>query len=83
MAPCLNAGDVVVVQKHKNIEPGDVIVLRHPFQSTHMIKRVHAIDVQGRYDVRGDNPAESTDSRSFGAVSSDLIVGVVTSMSKR
>jgi hypothetical protein len=40
-----------------------------------MVKRVHAIDDEGRYSLTGDNPAESTDSRTFGSLSLEYIQG--------
>lgn len=80
MLPFVRDGDVVVVHEHKPITLGDVIVVQHPFKSAYMVKRVFAIDAEGRYELRGDNPAESTDSRNFGPVQRALIIGVVTSI---
>jgi hypothetical protein len=40
-----------------------------------MLNRVSAIDENGRYELAGDNPDESTDSRTFGSISIEYIHG--------
>ena len=74
----LRAGDVVVVDTRAVPIVGDVVLCRHPFQAdTEVIKRVAAIDDDGALNLRGDNAAESTDSRSYGAVPAIHLRGVV------
>jgi hypothetical protein len=52
-------------------------VIRDPRQPSRlMLKRIFATS-PGRVDVRGDNPQASTDSRHFGAVAAQSVVGRV------
>jgi hypothetical protein len=44
-----------------------------------LIKRVKVRLEDGRYRLEGDNPLESTDSRTFGPVTREFILGRVTS----
>ena len=57
---------------------GDVVLTKHPFQSdVLMVKRIASIDATGRLFVIGDNPDESSDSRSFGSLRTDAVIGKV------
>lgn len=79
MYPVLTGGDKVMVAPSSSVRVGDIVLAAHPFkESVRMIKRVSEITSEGRYFLVGDNPLESSDSRSFGAVSGDLIIGRVT-----
>ena len=79
MAPALNDGDVVLVKPTRRVKTGDVVLARHPFkQSVKLLKRISEINEHGRFVLKGDNPEESTDSRSFGSIEpSDIIAKVV------
>lgn len=83
MQPTLKAGTEILVdcrlRARSSIRVGDVIYMRHPIDSaTRMIKRVVAYDAPtGRYTVHGDNPSQSTDSRSFGAIGQKHVLGRV------
>ncbi len=84
MLPLLKPGDEVLVNptayQHAPPRPGDIVVAWHPRQSNlRLVKRVTAVYDDGRYDLTGDNPNESTDSRFFGPVAAGKIVGQVTS----
>lgn len=80
MSPVLRPGDQVFVAKRRAPERGDVVVARHPYRrDVHVIKRLVEIDARGACVLRGDNPADSSDSRVFGSVPRELIVGTVTS----
>ena len=77
MRPALQNGDVVLIQANKAPEVGDVVVAQHPFkQSVRVTKRVARVDPAG-YELRGDDPDESTDSRTFGLIERRLILGKV------
>ena len=83
MRPTLLPGDRVLVDprafRHRPPRVGEVVVLRDP-QDPHrrLVKRVATWDEgTGTLSVRGDDPARSRDSRSFGAVSYRSVVGLV------
>ena len=87
MLPVLQPGDEVLVDKRAYRKtppmPGDLVVARHPFQKdVRLVKQVTAVDADGRCRLEGTNPLgviESSDSRGFGSVSQEKIVGRVTS----
>ena len=73
MYPTLRDGERVVVDTTACREAppavGDVVLARHPFmRDMWMIKRVVGVADDGRYVLQGDNPVESSDSRSFGPI---------------
>ena len=85
MQPTLNEGETVLLDlfayRQAKPEVGDLVLAQHPFQpANQMIKRITAVTEDGRFFLQGDNPepTASTDSRSFGPVSPDKIVGKVT-----
>jgi nickel-type superoxide dismutase maturation protease len=84
MMPTLKDGDAVMMVAPRSIKPGDVVLANHPYKSSvKIVKRVQAIDGEGRVSLTGDNPAESTDSRAFGGLSLECIKGkAVCRMSK-
>jgi nickel-type superoxide dismutase maturation protease len=78
MLPVLADGDAVLVDIRSTICSGDVVVARHPYkQSVQIIKRVTAINDAGHLELTGDKPDESTDSRTFGLIAREMIVGKV------
>tara|TARA_B100001121_G_scaffold101119_1_gene89717 strand:- start:1050 stop:1379 length:330 start_codon:yes stop_codon:yes gene_type:complete len=61
-------------------EDGSVVVCRHPDDAALVItKRVWRSQGQ-LLDLRGDNPLASTDSRHFGRVPLECVIGVVTAV---
>lgn len=84
MAPLLKPGDEVLVNpwayRRMPPKPGDIVVARHPYRTDlRLVKRVTAVLADSSCLIEGDNPSESTDSRSFGAVAPEQILGRVTS----
>lgn len=80
MYPTLRDGERVVVDTTacRKAPPavGDVVLARHPFmRDTWMIKRIVGVADDGLYVLQGDNPVESSDSRSFGPVPLRNILG--------
>ncbi len=74
MWPVLDPGQIVIVARKWRYYEEDVVVLLHGGREK--IKRVRVLE-RGRFDVRGDNPSESTDSRHFGLIEREAIVGKV------
>lgn len=84
MVPALNPFDEVLVDgrayRRARPRPGDIVVTRHPYRrDVLLVKRVAAVLDDGRCLLTGDNPDESTDSRSFGLIPAERILGRVTS----
>ncbi len=84
MLPFLQPGEEVLIDPmaYQTCRPklGDVVVAEHPKQpGLRLVKRVIAVLDTGACLLIGDNPDVSTDSRNFGAVSQQKIIGKVTS----
>jgi nickel-type superoxide dismutase maturation protease len=86
MIPTLRAGDYVIVNKlsylFKKPSRGDIIVFRHPENGRFLIKRIAEVE-DSEYFVLGDNKEFSTDSRHFGAINKNLVVGKVWLQAKQ
>ena len=87
MEPALQAGDCLVAFRPGRIRRGDLVVLEHPQRpGFEVVKRVEALPGERfgdrilgpeEYWLVGDQPAASTDSRTFGPVGRPAIRGVV------
>ena len=86
MSPLLQDGEDIIVTVFvylKNpLQVNDIVVVRHPFQENIiMVKRIKAIEMkekgEKKYFVQGDNLDASTDSRHFGLIDENLIIGKV------
>ena len=82
MSPHLNPGDYLIVNRwayaFRDPRIGEIIVLKDPEREGRFLcKRVAGVTNSRMFLVRGENAAVSRDSRSFGPVSRDLIVGRV------
>ena len=78
MLPTLPPGVEVLVDPRATPRAGDVVVARHPREALIIVKRVHGLSADGRLMLQGDNAAASSDSRAFGPVARDAVLGVVT-----
>ncbi|NEQ39100.1 MAG: nickel-type superoxide dismutase maturation protease [Okeania sp. SIO3I5] len=84
MFPLLKPGEEILVDtrayRHFLPEIGDLVVAEHPLrQDLKIIKCVAFVNEKGDCFLMGENKEESSDSRSFGCVSSQQIIGKVTS----
>ncbi|WP_073946593.1 nickel-type superoxide dismutase maturation protease [Streptomyces kebangsaanensis] len=77
MVPTLYHGDRLVVQYGARIRPGDVVVLRHPFQQDLLVVKRAAELREGGWWVLGDNAYAGGDSTDYGTVPEDLVLGRV------
>jgi nickel-type superoxide dismutase maturation protease len=81
MQPRLRAGALVLaraIDPHTRLRVGDVVVAQRPDRpGLEIIKRIRAIDAQGKVFLVGDNPARSTESVDFGWVARDQILARV------
>src|ERR1700756_2911841 len=74
MAPLLAPGQLVVGRFTRDLKPGEVVIVSH--DGLEKIKRIERQQGDLIY-LLGDNPAASTDSRSFGWVQAQAIVAKV------
>ena len=81
MEETISEGDLITYKKinpkNLELEVGDIVVASHPkIKNKLIIKRIYQIH-QNKFDLRGDNSLSSTDSREWGLIELDLIVGKV------
>ncbi len=79
MLPTLRGGEFVLIARQRAAKVGEVVVATHPSTGLVIVKRnaLAPNDMSGLWLV-SDNADEGTDSRSFGPVDIDSVVGVVT-----
>ena len=77
MVPTLHHGDQLVVRYGARVRPGDVIVLRHPFQQDLLVVKRAVERREGGWWVLGDNAYAGGDSTDYGTVPDELILGTV------
>ena len=85
MVPTLGDGEMILINPYtRSYAIGMVVLCMHPVERLEdgtpyfMVKRISDIQSGGVF-VLGDNPPASTDSRHFGWLSNNLIVGEVVS----
>ena len=88
MEPTFKSGDYVIVNKLAYIfgipSKGDVIVFNQPKEKNRfLIKRIALVNNSDEYFVIGDNKNFSQDSRHFGSIKKNLIIGKVWIHTKR
>tara|TARA_B100000214_G_C23780220_1_gene540975 strand:+ start:511 stop:780 length:270 start_codon:yes stop_codon:yes gene_type:complete len=81
MEKTLLKGDLItykkINKKNYDLNVGDIVIAYHPdVKGKLIIKRIHQI-YQNKFDLRGDNVLFSIDSRQWGLIGLDLIVGKV------
>ncbi|MGW0827913.1 nickel-type superoxide dismutase maturation protease [Streptomyces sp. NPDC002845] len=78
MVPTLSPGDWMLVQHGARVRPGDVVILRHPFQQDLLVVKRVAERREDGWWVRGDNPySPGGDSTVYGAVPDELVLAKV------
>lgn len=72
MQPTLKEGQIVISIKRKRYKVGQIVIARQ--NNKEVIKRVSEV-YGGYYNLLGDNLAKSTDSRQYGLVKDNDILG--------
>ena len=78
MEPTLSSGQIVVVAPRRRLAKGDVVLIHH--DGIDKIKRITDIRRVGKVleiYMLGDNLSESTDSRAFGWLAQEHVIGKV------
>lgn len=80
MTPILEPGQIVLVNRFSYLfakpKKGDIVALKDPRDKKVLIKRITEI-AGNTYFVEGDNKKHSTDSRVFGMIRKQEIIGKV------
>lgn len=74
MLPEFKSGDLVVILRSKKLIVGEVVVAQ--VKNKKILKRVTK-KVNNHFWLEGDNGEKSTDSKTFGWISKDQIIGKV------
>ncbi|MEG3631020.1 nickel-type superoxide dismutase maturation protease [Streptomyces poriticola] len=75
MVPTLYHGDLLLVHWGARVRPGDIVVLRHPFQQDLLVVK-RAVERRGTgWWVRGDNRYAGGDSTDYGVVPEEFVLG--------
>ncbi|CAN5335042.1 hypothetical protein BH10ACI2_BH10ACI2_18630 [soil metagenome] len=83
MSPTIKNCERVLIRPGSDFAIGDIVLAAHPYKrSVKILKRAIAIDAENNITLIGDNPHVSTDSRTFGAVSIESILGRAVSRLK-
>ncbi len=75
MEPTLRSGQWWLVRRTQEVRPGQLIVFWHPLRTDLLTVKRLDHRRQGGWWVLGDNPEASDDSRAFGLVHPDRVVG--------
>jgi nickel-type superoxide dismutase maturation protease len=78
MLPTLTEGQFVLVDEGRAPRQGELVVADHPNQDVLVVKRVGAVLDDGRYELCSDNPEAGTDSRTWGPIGPQAVIGTVT-----
>ncbi len=77
MVPTLYHGDLLLVRYGAPVHPGDVVILRHPFQQDLLVVKRAVERRPGGWWVRGDNTFAGGDSTDYGVVPEELVLARV------
>ncbi|MGW5367187.1 nickel-type superoxide dismutase maturation protease [Streptomyces sp. NPDC004009] len=75
MVPTLRHGDRLLLRYGAAVRPGNVVVLRHPFQQDLLVVKRAVERREGGWWVLADNPYAGGDSTDYGVVPDELVLG--------
>ena len=82
MLPSFKEGDIVFFKNYmgdkSELKTGKVVIFNHPLKNKSLIKRINLVN-QNNIEVIGDNIEFSEDSKKFGLINNEKIIGIVTS----
>ena len=81
MSPTINQGDLVIYKPYNQVKSdlyiGNIVVAKHPIELNKLIiKRISKIEING-VQLIGDNQTSSNDSRHFGLINYEKLIGIV------
>tara|TARA_B100001057_G_scaffold837_1_gene785 strand:+ start:1454 stop:1702 length:249 start_codon:yes stop_codon:yes gene_type:complete len=79
MSPLLSDGDEVLFDPYINqtLNIGDILLFNHPYKrNDKLVKRITKIKGDSLYFLEGDNPVNSSDSKTFGYVNEKSIIAI-------
>ncbi|MFN8126562.1 MAG: nickel-type superoxide dismutase maturation protease [Candidatus Nanopelagicales bacterium] len=77
MLPAFHDGDWILIRRTTRVGPGDVVAFPDPRRPERLLVKRITADADDGWIVHGDNAAASTDSRTFGPVAKDAVIGRV------
>ena len=79
MSPLFSDGDEVLFDPYINqtLNIGDILLFNHPYKKNNkLIKRITKIKGDSLYFLEGDNPVNSSDSKTFGYINKKSILAI-------
>ena len=82
MWPTLKENEVVFFKKYfkskSTLKVGQIVIFYHPLKNIFLIKRIKSVQTNC-IEVSGDNIEFSSDSKKFGLINDEKVIGIVTS----
>ena len=79
MFPYLKEGDIVFFKKYKKnktiLKNQQIVIFNHPLKNKNLIKRINSVN-KNNIEVIGDNIEFSEDSKKFGLINNEKIIGI-------
>ena len=79
MSPSFSDGDEVLFDPYINqtLNIGDILLFNHPYKKNNkLVKRITKIKGDSLYFLEGDNPVNSSDSKTFGYINKKSILAI-------
>ena len=79
MSPSFSDGDEVLFDPYINqtLNIGDILLFNHPYKRNNkLVKRITKIKGDSLYFLEGDNPVNSSDSKTFGYINKKSILAI-------